>query len=258
LVDGCGGVTFAGCFITNNSTAYGRGQGMSAVGVTLTMTNSRVADCFSSASGGGGKQGGGLHLNDVDGVIGASVIGGNSMWPSAGTTGSGGGLYLDSGELTLRNCLVVTNEGATGGSVTGYGDGLYLFRGRLQVENCTIADNLGEGVRREGGAMSVTNSILWSNGDDVVGTVALGYNDIEDGDGAGAAGGISADPLFTDAGAGDYTPDRLSPCINAGTNLSWVVTAVDLAGAPRVENKIVDMGAYETLIPAGGTVIVIR
>jgi hypothetical protein len=43
-----------------------------------------------------------------------------------------------------------------------------------------------------------------------------------------------------------------SPCINAGTNETWMAGASDLDGVPRIVGPAVDMGAYEyPLTPAG-------
>ena len=38
----------------------------------------------------------------------------------------------------------------------------------------------------------------------------------------------------------------MSVCLNAGVNESWMADARDLAGAPRILNSLVDLGAYET------------
>jgi hypothetical protein len=37
-----------------------------------------------------------------------------------------------------------------------------------------------------------------------------------------------------------------------------MTNAVDLAGDPRIKNDIVDMGAYEVLLPPSGTVFKMR
>ena len=58
----------------------------------------------------------------------------------------------------------------------------------------------------------------------------------------GGAGNLAVDPLLV-AGNG-YRLAANSPCINRGTN-DAVMTAVDLAGAPRIGGGTVDMGAYE-------------
>ena len=54
------------------------------------------------------------------------------------------------------------------------------------------------------------------------------------------------DPLFVDPVNGDFRLCAGSPCLDAGDN-AWLVEGVtnDLAGATRVQNGIVDIGAYE-------------
>ena len=267
-VDGCGGLTFATCSITNNSSNGGTlGQGVYVQGCALTMTNSRIEKSFSSQNGGGGKVGGGLYLRCTDALIGESVVVNNTMNPSPGTTGNGGGIYLNAGTVTLRNCLVYGNDAAIPSSgCQGYGDGIYLAAGAMSVLNCTIVTNLGFGVDNgkppssdPGGTLAVTNSIVWLNGQDSTGTVTLAWSDVGVWDSAATRTNcISADPLFKSAATNDFRLQLKSPCINAGTNLNWMTGALDLAGAPRIQNKSVDMGAYETTVPAGGMAIMFR
>jgi hypothetical protein len=62
---------------------------------------------------------------------------------------------------------------------------------------------------------------------------------------------ISADPLFADAGAGNYRLTPASPCVDAGLDLWGLAALTDLEGKPRVADgngdglPVVDMGAYE-------------
>jgi hypothetical protein len=66
------------------------------------------------------------------------------------------------------------------------------------------------------------------------------------------SGNISSDPLFVNAAAGNYRLQASSPCINTGTNESWMTGATDLDGTPRIVGGTVDMGAYEChLTPPG-------
>ena len=59
-----------------------------------------------------------------------------------------------------------------------------------------------------------------------------------------------------DAGANNYELAENSPCINAGSLLSWMTSeSTDLAGNPRLSG-IVDMGAYEFKMPLGTTIII--
>ena len=72
------------------------------------------------------------------------------------------------------------------------------------------------------------------------------YNDIEFG--FVGEGNIDLDPDFVDQPDQNFSLQANSPCINAGSNeLFWnnELTEFDLLGNPRINNNIVDMGAYE-------------
>jgi len=61
---------------------------------------------------------------------------------------------------------------------------------------------------------------------------------------------ITNNPEFLNITAGNYQLDiDISPCVNTGTNLPWTLApgAKDLEGNPRVNDGIVDMGAYESI-----------
>ena len=53
------------------------------------------------------------------------------------------------------------------------------------------------------------------------------------------------DPLFERQATRDYRLGSVSPCINAGTNETWMDSALDLALQKRRIEHAVDMGAYE-------------
>lgn len=171
----------------------------------------------------------------------------------------------------VRNCIATDSKNGFGTGQTGsacfincasFGNTNQGFwesvSAGLTMVNCTSVNSGQSGVVRWGtGAITITNSIVWGNADDLSGNLSqftVSYCDIGDGDFAGGNGNISADPLFTDPGAGDYRLDPGSPCIDAGTSDGAFTT--DLPGWPRWDEPSVantgggsrpwyDMGAYE-------------
>jgi Immunoglobulin domain/Regulator of chromosome condensation (RCC1) repeat/Immunoglobulin I-set domain/NHL repeat len=136
------------------------------------------------------------------------LLTGNNAWQ--GQPGVGGGAY----NCTLVNCTVVGNLGGLGGGGVAYGT----------CENCIVYDNPDSGNGGNYFYTSFTNSCTTPD--------------------PGGVGNTTNDPAFVDYAGGDYRLQFNSPCINAGAN-TFVAGAVDLDGAPRVVDGVVDMGAYE-------------
>jgi hypothetical protein len=241
-----GDLTLSSCVITNNSSKDKVfGMGLYSMDSSLTITNCRIEGNFSSASGGGGKYGAGICAYYGSLSMRDCTLMNNKLTPSPSTTSKGGGLYLNGGIATLRDCLVSGNDANYNSSgSTGLGDGLYLETapGVLRVENCTVADNIGSGVYQASGVLSVSNSIVWANTDDIYGSVLLAYSDIKDGDSNGVNGCFSSDPLFQ---SGYYLAPN-SPCVNTGS-VTAVAAGVDgrttqTAGTP--DSGTVDLGYH--------------
>ena len=57
------------------------------------------------------------------------------------------------------------------------------------------------------------------------------------------ADGLTADPLFTDPAAGDFSLQPASPAVDLGAELTGVTA--DLTGVPRPQGAYNDIGAYE-------------
>ena len=131
-------------------------------------------------------------------------------------------------ELQASSSLVASN--AVGIEAGGLGG-----ESHLGIRACTIAQN-GVGVSTDSLPTAPVStflaaSLLWDNTDDLAlaGPVTAEFNDISDGEFAGADGNISADPLFRDAAAGDYRLSWGSPAVEAGGPMP----ASDLVGNQR-------------------------
>lgn len=173
-----------------------------------------------------------------------------------GSASSGGGIYCNSSSPSLEYITISGNAGVLRGSgiycnlsspilryviisdnvYTPLGGGCYFYNNSSpSLVNVTVSGNtalIGNGILCDNSNPSLINSILWSN--DIYidsGTVTATYSDIEGG--YTGTGNVNSDPLFINAGNGDYHLQSTSPCIDAGDPAS----PLDLDGTRA------DMGA---------------
>lgn len=259
LIDKYGSVS--NCLITGNrvtGNAYGGGVCLNLGG---TVHNCRLIGNLGSWSGGGVYAASG-------GTIENCVIAENTGDGNGGGGGSGAGAYVTGGAL-LRNCLVYNNVHTPGkwSAKPEEAGGVYCgANGR--VENCTIVSNsavMTGGLRLEGNGV-VMNSIVALNMSSTpgaenysnVGTTWSYTNCLTDPLISSGLGNIAGDPLFVNASASDYRLQRTSPARNAGKKQDWMEDATDLWGFPRIDHKVVDIGAYEGPYLSLGTSILVR
>jgi hypothetical protein len=108
--------------------------------------------------------------------------------------------------------------------------------------NNTIVD-CGTGIVKGGNvnSLDIRNTILWLNGDDLngVGASEISCSDISDGDYLGMNGNISENPMFCDAGTGDYQINSESPCVDGygcgligalGIGCGYLITSIEDVG----------------------------
>jgi hypothetical protein len=238
-----------------------------------------VLDGFTITGGNGHNDpshfdGGGLYNFGGSPTIISCIFSGNSA-------GSGGGVCNLYASPRLINCVFEVNSAWLGG-------GIYNGLASPTLTNCTFTGNSayysGGGIYNYSSSPQLANCIFWGNvarsGPQVYqeggGTLAATYCDIEGG--YPGTGNINSDPLFVrnpspgpdgiwgtaDDDYGDLRLQLASPCIDAGNNAAVPAgVTTDLAGVPRFLDvpakadtglgtaPIVDMGAYETLLPPG-------
>ena len=177
-----------------------------------------------------------FYLNNDSTIDGFTITNGNNGGVYGGTvnnciiSGNAGGGIIGS---TVNNCIISGNLGNYGGGADA-----------CRVNNSTISRNR---ARVKGGGIYgciVTNSIIWDNhanyGDNYYSSI-ITYScsyPLPSGE-----GNISNNPQFISAS--DFHLQKISPCINAGTNYPYAFATTDLDENTRIINGIVDMGVYE-------------
>ena len=115
------------------------------------------------------------------------------------------------------------------------------------ARNCIVTASTVAGIYRGGDAFTVMNCDVFGNTANYSGTFT-------------PVNSISTDPLFRNAAAGNFKIPSASPCVDVGTNQLWMArgqaTATDFDGNPRIANKLVDIGAYETATTA--SILIVR
>lgn len=166
---------------------------------------------------------------------------------------NGGGVYGALSDMSLVNCLFSGNRAA------GSGGGLFHNEGASTILNCTFGGNSaagsGGGVYVYSGTIAIDSSILYEEVSLLGGSVSVSHSVAPQG--LTGVGVIHEDPQFVDRDGPDNIPgtadDNLrlapgSPCIDRGDPLRTIdPNEVDLDGNARINNGIVDMGAYEYL-----------
>jgi parallel beta helix pectate lyase-like protein len=220
-----------GWFTLKNGAGYNGIDGPFGGGVYVTSSIAVIKECkvCDNVSGWGG----GLYFaSDASGTVSGCVIQNNQA--NGGIANVGGGIGINDVDspnwLTIENCLISNNS-------ADYGGGVDEWSSDAVITNCTILDNFastGGGISG-GNSLTITNCIIWGNGDDLYNCSAT-YSNIEDGD--AGTGNISTDPEF----AGDgYHLMWNSPCIDVGTDTD--APGDDIDSETRADT--IDMGCDE-------------
>ena len=266
---------FTNCIITNNIALFGGGMfnfvsnpfisnctfsnnsagnidpNASAGGLWNELSSSTITDCsfknnYTSRNGGGI-----VNYKSSSSIINCTFINNNAI-------ANGGGIYNNSSTTSIINCSFSSN------STTGYGGGICNDDFSLSnIINCSIAynsANAGGGAIYQDGVTNLENSILWANDGGLgkqiyiykvkpYGILNIYYSCFSNGtnDVSGTItvlNSITSNPNFVNVSTNDLRIFGNSPCINSGFN-SYNSTNYDIRGQNRIQNSIIDMGAYE-------------
>jgi predicted outer membrane repeat protein len=158
---------------------------------------------------------------------------------------SGAGISNFKASSTIINCIFSDNLAYSyGGAVLNMGSDTTIL-------NCTFTENTaktsGGGVYNSGALPDtesfpiIRNSIFWKNGTDITGGKATVEYCCIQGDHS-SDGNITEDPLLDPA---TFRPLPQSPCIDMGNSEISDIPLTDFSGNDRIQNNLVDMGAYE-------------
>jgi hypothetical protein len=162
-------------------------------GVTVTIDGCTVTD--NTAQGGGGVQ---LVASPAIALSG-SVFTGNTSSIFGGT------IYMtDAASADLVNLTVANNSSANGSA------GINIQNSLATVSNTISAFNTGGG---SGNGINAVGGVVTLTCNDVFGNDGTNYAGVADP--TGTDGNVSLDPLFCDAGAGDYRVSADGPCAPA-------------------------------------------
>ena len=249
-------------FAANESTTAGTAAHGGNVWITAaggTVENCVIRDGsverYTTAGGNVYMQGGRLSR--------CILSGGKLTMNLALTEGRSCGTSLFAYGGTVENCLFRDTRAAVAP---------VCVDGTAKILNCTIVDNRGYkgnagtiacgGIVVKGTGARVANTVIFGNEVDAGNAVWLPLTGVDAteaasvftncaSDGAGAINSscqVIDATAFANASAGDYAPaERESALVNRGADYatSGGVSALDLAGNPRVWKTRVDVGAYE-------------
>ncbi len=262
--------TFSNCVIRNN---WGSGIRAYYYYGQMNIFNSRLE--YNTSSEGGGVYADHLDDNAPGLNIDRCVFKGNRANYIGDGHYGGGGVSISHSKSTIQNTLFCNNTSYGGGSAVQYNDSSsagYMY-------NCTIASNSTDALNYYKGAVyfepnctdlgdfRMVNSIVYSNSANfafyfTTGTVPSITNCCTTPTNGilnfVAQGNTTNNPQFVSVAGQDFHLRATSPCINTGTNQTWMNGATDLEGQPRKDrvSGIVDMGCYEYV--ARGTMFIIR
>lgn len=237
-------VTMSGGEISGN-TAKDQGGGLYQSGGLLTMTNVAVTN-NGPATGATFMSGGGLYTTGASTALdslrviennamvggGAALTGGaqvdvqHSLFAFNSASFYGGGLDYESNAAGLISSNTICGNSAPGAG----GGGLYLNTSSPDIQNNISAFNIGGAAFANGMALNAAPASLSCN--DVFSNANAQYSGVADP--TGTDGNISADPLFCDVVAYNYSIANNSPCAPAQTGACGLIGAfgTNCGGSP--------------------------
>ena len=142
----------------------------------------------------------------------------------------GGGIYQNGNSVTISETAITSNEGLD------FGGALVCYMGIMDIDRCTIAGNnanYGSAFNLREAVVSLSNSIVWENGENTVysssgsqaSMVDIGYTNFYGGENYLSSspsiilewgeGNLNIDPLFCNSDDNDFALQQGSACLSA-------------------------------------------
>lgn len=216
-------------------------------------------------------------------TIADNILSGNS----AGRRGGGISLWAYDDRFMLQNNLLAENTAG----ISGGGASMEAYRDAVvSMTNNTIVNNQ---AGSHGGGLELVlyddttianlhNNIVWNNDslhpgrdlylendqdDNYLGSICNLHNNDFNQSGWGTFMKIpfavpssnlnGLDPLFVHPATGNYRLGTESPCLNSGSNTAPDLPAADIDGNVRIQDRVVDIGAYEGAFARNGSTVLI-
>jgi parallel beta-helix repeat protein len=236
----------------NVGHCLGGGIGLSAVPISIIISNNIIANNQSLGYGGGIYDDGPTSLyqnliyNNVSGVAGGGVY----LSAASEINGATGPLNVFVTNNTIYGNTISLNPDIQDAWVDGSQVALPGYVSQIGFfNNLVIANDSYSAIAcwplyqyLSGAPPVVVNSDVINSGGPAHGGWCTS---------PAGAGNISADPKFKNPAGGDFHLQAGSPAIDTGFNAALGLLATDLGGNPRIQNAtgasepVVDMGAYE-------------
>lgn len=247
---------YKNCTFQNNTTTSNGSSGgaMANTETSSPIINNCIFENNTSYTGGG-------MYNDIANT---NPIITNCSFANNNASERGGAMVnADAASPVITGCSFVGNTGglAGGGVLNRDADTRPVFT------NCTFTGNVANNgswiINNFNANVSVVNSIAWNNGNNSVtvnnnAVFTVSYSNIQGSSVYAGTGNINADPLFVNASDPDGADNIFgtsddgiqlqqgSPCINTGDTRIVLANSKDILGNARIQESIVDMGAYES------------
>lgn len=237
----------------NNAVLSGNGN---SVIVNTDVNNGALLDGFVIQNGNAATKGGGVRNTNTQATFRNLVFANNKA-------ADGGAVANISSETSFQNAVFYSNAATqNGGAISDNASATTVLHATFYQNS---AQNGAVATQQDGSSLTMENSVVWGNTSGewhsigAASTSTITYSLLQTShSGVGNIAGIDPKFSYADNPAGfdgqwftgddGLTATAPSRFVNTGSNTLSVAINKDLTGAQRLQNGIVDMGAYESAL----------